>query len=425
MEEITPKFWFLQNIDQYLTGIGLSQGLSNTIIFIIATSGLLLALFLLNKIGSLFINRVLKISAKKTKTLWDDFLLKRKVVIWMLRLILGIIAMNFIATAYAGFNDNVLEGMNIILYAYIVFTSVMVINTFLEVTNDIYESKPAAQYKSIKSYIQAAKVIISIIGGIFVIATLAKTDPKSLFVGLGASAAIISLIFRDVILGFVSSIQISAQDMIRPGDWIEVPSKLADGIVEDINITNVKIRNWDNTVTTVPIYTLVSDSFTNWRNMVESDGRRFKRPILIDINSVRIITPGEITEISSEMNISKYSKRMHEIVTQHNTSSFVTNSGLYRAYLEAYMESHPKLTNDRLRFVRYLLENENGITIELYGFTKERWLADHEHIVADIFDNAIALMPLFGLRPYQRPSDKKPEQTTEPVEMLDTDDSKS
>lgn len=405
-EVSSRKFWFLEDINHFLTDIGLKQSLSDSIILIIAVVCLFVLIVLFNKIGVYLVKKILLSSVKKTKTLWDDALLKRKFPIWLLRLISASIAMSLVGIIFTGFGDRTIQGVRIILEIYAIISLIMVFSSFLDAANDNYELQPAARYKSIKSYIQAGKVIIWIIGSIFMLAIVIGTNPTNLIIGLGASAAIVSLVFKDVILGFISSIQISAQDMIRPGDWIEVPSKRADGVVEDINITNVKIRNWDNSVTTVPIYTLVSDSFTNWRTMVESDGRRFKRPILIDILSIKALSDEEVDGIIALENIVTYDKRIRDILKTHVASPLVTNLGLYRAYLEAYLEEHPKMTSDSLRFVRELLNNENGLTIELYGFTIERLLSDHEHIVANIMDNAICMMPLFQLRPYQRPSDK-------------------
>lgn len=237
-EVSSRKFWFLEDINHFLTDVGLKQSLSDSIILIIAVVCLFILIVLFNKIGVYLVKKILLSSVKKTKTLWDDALLKRKFPIWLLRLISASIAMSLVGIIFTGFGDRTIQGVRIILEIYAIISLIMVFSSFLDAANDNYELQPAARYKSIKSYIQAGKVIIWIIGSIFMLAIVIGTNPTNLIIGLGASAAIVSLVFKDVILGFISSIQISAQDMIRPGDWIEVPSKRADGVVEDINITN-------------------------------------------------------------------------------------------------------------------------------------------------------------------------------------------
>lgn len=190
----------------------------------------------------------------------------------------------------------------------------------LNTVNDIYESKPQSRRKSIRGYVQTAKIVVWIIAGILIVSILIGRDPTDLLLGLGASAALVSLVFKDTILGFVASIQLSAQDMIRPGDWIEMPSKGADGVVSEINVNSVKVRNWDNTMTMIPIYSLVSESFTNWRNMEESAGRRFKRPLRIDATTVSTLSEEQLTALTADPRIAELAEAMLILDRQTGTS---------------------------------------------------------------------------------------------------------
>lgn len=187
--------------------------------------------------------------------------------------------MALVRTVFSGYGPALIGAITLVLRVYMTVVGALMIGALLNTVNDIYESKPQSRRKSIRGYVQTAKIVVWIIAGILIVSILIGRDPTDLLLGLGASAALVSLVFKDTILGFVASIQLSAQDMIRPGDWIEMPSKGADGVVSEINVNSVKVRNWDNTMTMIPIYSLVSESFTNWRNMEESAGRRFKRPL--------------------------------------------------------------------------------------------------------------------------------------------------
>lgn len=408
--EVVRKFWFLQNIDEYFLGLGINKTITDVTTFVIACVCLALVLYILNRFGGKLLRGAMKLWIARTRTQWDDVLFKHRFFVRIFNVITANIILAFANIIFEGFGSKILNVTETVIKIYITVIVTQVVISFLDAANDMYDLRPAARHKSIKSYLQAIKIILYIIAGIFILSILMGKEPTSLLVGLGASAAIFSLVFKDTILGFVASIQISTQDMIRPGDWIEVPAKNADGIVEDINLTSVKVRNWNNTVTSVPIYTLVSDSFTNWRNMEDSDGRRFKRPILIDINSVERISPERITDIMSSPDVAKYSKKIMERIARGNTSDFTTNLGLFRCYLEVYLREHPKVTRKETSVARYTAPDENGIAIELYGFSNEKNLVEFERVVADIFENAIIMTSFFGLRLYQRSSDKPMEK---------------
>ncbi len=400
----SAKFFLLQYIETYLLDLGFSQGVSDTITFLIAAAILALLAWALKFIGTKVLTTVIQLAVKRTRTLWDDFLLKRRFFNRLVLLIIGGLLLSTAKIIFAGYPPIVLSTINLLLNVYMVLVSAMLFSSFTASLNDIYNTRPAAKRKSIKSIIQAVNIIVYVVAGILVIAILIRKDPTQLLLGLGASAAIMTLVFKDTILGFVASIQISAQDMIRPGDWIEMPSKGADGVVTEINVSNVKVQNWNNTVTMIPIYSVVSEAFTNWRNMEEGSGRRFKRPLLIDLYSVRELPEAEIARLAAHPWVAPRAKAMLEQSARNNTNPFTTNLGLFRCYLEAYLQAHPRVAKHMPLVVRYLPPGENGISIELYGFSTEKSFSVFEQVVSDIFDHIFAVAPLFGIRFYQRPT---------------------
>jgi miniconductance mechanosensitive channel len=210
-------------------------------------------------------------------------------------------------------------------------------------------------------------------------------------------------------LGFVASIQLSAQDMVRKGDWIEIPSAGTDGVVTDINLNSVKVQNWDNTLSLIPIYKMVSEPFTNWRNMEESDGRRFKRPLMINILSVRALTQNEIEEINTHPWIAPLADTMQSLAKVNNYNPFITNLALYRNYIVAYLRANPNINEKLPISVRYLQSSENGLMLEIYAFTEDKSFVEYEKKVADVFDNLIASARIFHVELYQRPSAIRPE----------------
>lgn len=398
------KFFLLQSLENYLIQIGCSQTISDLITFLIACGILALLAWILKGIGTRLLTSVIHLAVKRTKTLWDDFLLQRKFFSRMILMIVGGVLLGSARMIFAGYAPAIIDTLQLVLRIYLVVMSALLIGSFMDALHDIYNTKPAAKRKSIKSIIQAIMIVVYVVAGIIVISIIIRKDPTQLLVGLGASAAILTLVFKDTILGFVASIQISAQDMIRPGDWIEMPSKGADGVVTEINVNSVKVENWNKTVTMIPIYSLVSESFTNWRHMEEGSGRRFKRPLLIDIHSVHPLKDSQIETLKRHPWIAPVAETMSEISSRTNTSPFVNNLGLFRCYIAAYLQAHRKVAQHMPLVVRYLNADENGIAIELYGFSTEKSFAPFEEVVADIFNHLWSVAPLFDIRLYQRPS---------------------
>lgn len=302
-----------------------------------------------------------------------------------------------------------------LLLAGFVVVTVRCTVALLNSINDIYRNIRREGGASIRGYIDAAKIISYVMGAIFILAILTNRSPWGLLSVLGGLTAITMLVFKDTILGFVASIQLTATDMVRIGDWIEMPSYGADGDVIDISIHSVRVRNWDKTITTIPTYALITNSFKNWRGMSESGGRRIKRAINIDMTSIRFVNDGELQKFSKIMLLRDYVKKRQQEIVQYNlehkvdTSVLIngrrqTNVGIFRAYVIAYLRNHPKIHRDMTFLVRHLKPGESGLPIEIYVFSEDQVWANYEAIQADIFDHILAALPMFDLRVYQSPS---------------------
>ena len=267
---------------------------------------------------------------------------------------------------------------------YIIITFLSFVNSFLKAVYSVYSEKEQFRDRPLKGMLQTMQVILWLVGGIVVVGELIGRDPLSLLAGLGASAAILMLVFKDSIMGFVSGVQLSANDMLKVGDWIEMPKYGANGTVIEVTLNTVKVRNWDNTITTIPPYLLVSDSFQNWRGMRESGGRRVKRSINIDMTSVRFCTP--------------------EMLAKYRNGRSQTNLGVFRAYLTAYLKSLPDVNQELTCMVRQLQPTDRGIPIELYFFCALKDWVPYEGVQADVFDHVLAIIPEFDLQVFQSPS---------------------
>lgn len=299
--------------------------------------------------------------------------------------------------------------------AFIVLTIALAASDALNVVNSIYLKRSDAYQHPIKGYIQVAKLVIAIIATILIIATLIDRSPVILLSGIGAMAAVLMLIFQDTILSLVASIQISSNDMVRVGDWIEMPQLHADGDVIDVALHTVKVQNWDKTITTIPTKKLITESFKNWRGMQESGGRRIKRSLYIDQNSIRFIDPETsvrlksfsvlkdfITQKSLELEV--WNKALAEKGQAPINARQMTNIGNFRAYVEQYLKNHPSIHQGMTLLVRQLNPTANGLPIEIYCFTQTiKWL-EYEAIQSDIFDHLFAILPQFELRVFQSPS---------------------
>ncbi|MBQ4279604.1 MAG: mechanosensitive ion channel family protein [Rikenellaceae bacterium] len=399
---MTEKFWIIQHIQQLLEHIGVGPGLSALITFIAACALLVGLIWLIDFVGTRLLMGFLHAFIKRSATKWDDFLYHRRFFNRLIRLLAVIAVQASVGVIFKGYDPKVISETRSLINIVLTWIVTLLVCAFLNAANDIYETKPQAHRKSIKGYIQSAKIVIYVISSIITLSVLLGKSPNDLLIAMGASAAIITLVFKDTILGFVASIQLSAQDMVRPGDWIEMPSKNADGVVTDINVNSVKVRNWNNTVTMVPIYSMVSESFTNWRNMQESDGRRFKRQLLLDVGSIRVFTEAEAETLYAHGAIAPYAAKMAALAAEENPSPFMTNLRLFHAYIEAFAAAHPLIDQRQPFAVKYVTQSEHGLTLELYGFSIRKDLIPYEKVVSGIYENLLAVAPLFGLGIFQR-----------------------
>jgi miniconductance mechanosensitive channel len=302
-----------------------------------------------------------------------------------------------------------------IVSVYLIFAAVLCVDALLNSLLEIYRTLPLSQEIPLTGFFQILKIVLYGCGVLFIIATILNRSPLYIFSGLGAMTAVLMLIFKDPILGFVAGIQLISNKMLKQGDWIEMPKYGADGDVMDITLSTVKVRNFDKTITTIPTYSLIADSFKNWRGMKESGGRRIKRAVHIDINSIRFCNQDMLDRFTQNNYISDYIKKKNQEISEHNaklttsgavplTSRRLTNIGTFRAYILAYLRNHPMINQKMTFLVRQLAPTENGLPLEIYVFCKDNTWAVYEEVQADIFDHLLAVAPEFDLRVYQLPS---------------------
>jgi miniconductance mechanosensitive channel len=299
--------------------------------------------------------------------------------------------------------------------AFMILTLVMAITAALTLVNTVYSRRPEAASRPIKGYIQVVKIALFALGAILILSTLIDRSPLLLLSGLGAMAAILMLVFKDTILSLVASVQLTSNDMLRVGDWIEMPELNADGDVIDIALHTVKVQNWDKTITTIPTWKLISESFKNWRGMEESGGRRIMRALLIDQASVRFVEPADRDRMRRFALIDDYLTRKQDELDAWNGNRVpsngdevnarrITNIGTFRAYVAAYLKAHSGINPDMTQMVRQLAPTPQGLPLEIYCFTATTSWVAYEGIQSDIFDHLIAILPEFGLQLYQQPS---------------------
>lgn len=354
--------------------------------------------------------------AKKTKNQWDDLIVERKIINKLMHIIPAVLVYILLPLAFPpDETPKVLAILQMICKIYIIAVSLRFINASLSVVHEIYNRKESLKNKPLKGFIQLMQVTVFFIGSIFIISILIGKSPTALFAGLGASAAILMLVFKDTILGFVAGIQLSANDMLRPGDWITMDKYGANGTVMEVTLNAVKVKNFDNTITTIPPYALVSDAFQNWRGMSESPGRRIKRSINIDMNSVHFCSPEMLTKFRKISLLTEYIDTMEKELKLYNEEHKIdasiwvngrrqTNIGVFRTYLVSYLRSLPHVSEELTCMVRQLQPTETGIPIELYFFSSVKEWISYENIQSDVFDHVLAVIPEFGLSVFQNVS---------------------
>ncbi|WP_353085429.1 mechanosensitive ion channel domain-containing protein [Flavobacterium sp.] len=359
---------------------------------------------------------LMAIIARKTKTHFDDLLVSNQTAKYIAHLIPFLFIYKSVPIILENYDywESVFGKM---VGIYIVLLSLWIVRSILKAMSEYLKDKPRLSDKPIDSYIQVIMIILWIFCIGIIISKIFDINLNTLFGVLGAISAIILLIFRDTILGFVASVQVSLNDMVRIGDWITFDKYGADGDVIEINLATVKVRNFDNTTTTIPTYSLISDSFRNWRGMLNSDGRRIKRHILVKAKSIRFLSDNELNKLKRIQLIADYIDSRQIDINKFNASNNVdkslaingrniTNFGLYRKYITRYLETHPGINKDMILLCRQLQPTSQGMPLEIYAFSKDQRFEQYEHIMADIFDHIIASIAYFDLELFEITTEK-------------------
>jgi miniconductance mechanosensitive channel len=415
-ERVVKTYQFLENFELWLQSLGLNPDLAQFGKVFFSILGIIILSFIANFIAKRIIVVGLTRISKSTKSVWDDYLVNREVFHKLSHLAPAFVIQFTIGIALYDYNPSLTLTIEKLTYVYIVLAWIFVIISLFNALHDMYLTLDMSKNRPIKGYIQLLKIVVYILGAIVAISILVNKSPLNLLVGMGASAAILMLVFKDTILGLVASIQVSANNMVKPGDWIEMPSRGADGDVIEITLNTVKVQNWDRTISTIPTYALVSESFTNWKGMEESkDGRRIKRSIFIDMRSVKFCSPELLEKLKRVHLIKDYiEQRSKEIEGYNNSMDFdktmpvngrrMTNLGIFRKYAEAYLTNHPNVNSEAIQMVRQRQPTDHGIPLEIYCFSAEKAWVKYENVQSDIFDHILAVVPEFELRLFQSPS---------------------
>ena len=401
---------YLEILRRIGEGMHLTPTLTNGIaggIAIITLLALGIGLYFLAKF---LIKKTVYVIIQRTPSKYDDLLIKNKVFIRICLLIPAILIKYYADDVLPDFPEATAIIIKLAkIYEIIIYTSILV--ALVNTAHDLYNSFEMSKIKPIQGLIQVIKGILYAVCVLLISAFLLGKSVGTIVIGLGTLSAVLMLIFQDSIKGFVGSIQLSINDMLRIGDWIAVGP--ADGNVLEINLTTVKVQNWDNTITTIPTYTLVSAPFTNWRGMSESGGRRIARSINIDVNTIRYCTPEMLEKYKHYALVKDYIKQKEEDIIEYNKANNIdtseimngrqqTNLGIFRAYIKAYLNNNPKLNHNLTLMVRQLQPTEFGVPLQIYAFSSDKQWINYEEIQSDIFDHIISAAPMFDLKIYQK-----------------------
>lgn len=367
-----------------------------------------------NAAAKLLIRHVIHPLIHKTSIQWDDLLIQQGVIVRFSHLIPAAILHLMTPTVFAQ-APKVVAFAQVLVNAYLIIIGLLVIDAALNCIRTLWARSSMGKRYPANSAIQAAKLIINLIGVVFILSVVLGKSPLVFFSGLGAATAILLLIFKDAILGLVAGIQLSVNNMVMVGDWIEMPARGADGDVIDVSLTTVKVQNWDKTITTIPTYTLISESFKNWRGMSEAGGRRIKRALQLDMRSIQFADEQLLERFKRMRLLRPYLDAKLEEIQQHNAQvgddlaelingRRLTNVGTFRAYCLAYLRNHPKVRQDMTLMVRQLAPNPNGLPLEIYVFCNDTVWANYEGIQGDLFDHLLSILPEFKLNVFQAPS---------------------
>jgi miniconductance mechanosensitive channel len=405
-----PAIWFKD--------LFVHAGFSYSFSSFLSTIALVLIVILLswfsNIIAKAIIRKVVTRIVKKTAVTWDDIFLEQKVFTRLSHFAPALVIWFLAAWALKAYPSWLLVVQKL-TYIYMVVIGMVVINSFIEAWHEIYKTLPIARHRHIKGYVQLLKIFIVVVAILVIVSVIFKKDISTLIAGLGAMAAVLIFVFKDTLLGLVASIQLSADKMLKVGDWISIPRRDVDGIVSDITLNTVKVENFDKTIITVPTYSLVNDSFQNWKGMEEAGIRLVKRSVFIDLKSVRFLdkelkdklyrVPAlkdfiESKEIKSDLS----GKDFDTTESPFFNSSQITNLGIFRFYTEAYLRQLPNVDRSQAIIMRQLPFEGNGLPLQLNLFTKNTEFISYENLQSEIVEHLLAIMNEFGLKAFQQPS---------------------
>ena len=404
----------LELLQNWLLGYGINESLAFYTARTVAVMAVLILAAMANFVAKRYILSALTHIISRSKSKWDDAILGQRTLKRLARLAPALVV--YVLTPFALESlDFAIAFVRSALHVYMLVILMLVLDSLLNTVEIIYQGFRASREIPIKGFIQILKLVLYFLTAIFIVSILLNKTPIYLLSGIGALAAVMMLIFRDSILGFVAGIQLAANRMVSVGDWIEMPKYGADGDVLEVALTTVKVQNWDKTITTIPTYALISESFKNWRGMSESGGRRIKRSVSIDMSSIKFCDQEMLERFEKIRYISDYVEKTKNELQEFNreidvdTESLVngrrmTNIGTFRAYVQAYLQNHPAINKDMTFLIRQLAPSENGLPIEIYVFSMDKVWANYEAIQADIFDHVLAVIPEFDLRVYQNPT---------------------
>ena len=411
----------MNELNELFTSHGITQSLANVLDNVAALIIVLCIAFLADVVCRKVLLRAVEKVVKKTKATWDDIVFHPRVMRRLGNVVAPVIVFIFLPVILDGTGSFVSTLITRLFSVYLLYLVLRFVNAFLHAVYEVYSDMTSLRDRPLKGLLQTGQIIIWFVGLIAAVSLLIDKSLLTLLAGLGASAAVLMLIFKDSIVGLVAGIQLSANDMLRVGDWIQVPGSDVDGEVIEVSLITVKVRNWDKTIVTVPPYNLVSGSFINWRGMKESGGRRVKRYLCIDMNTVRFATPEMLDFYRQIPLLSTYMEQVDKAANQDDKAANrddkadadpagaqvderPTNLGALRAYILAYLKQSPLVNTELSCMVRQLQPTEHGIPIELYFFTRDNNWAPYEDAQSYIFDYLLSVVPQFGLRVFQLPT---------------------
>ena len=403
----------LRSLTDYLVRLGVGESFAQPLSILALVSATLLLAWVVDFATQRVLLRWVKAMALRTQTQWDDAMVDALVPDRLAHLAPAFVIYTVAPFIFPG-QEMVGNIIQRIATAFMILSLALALNGALNAVVAVHRAHDRSGRSPIKTYIQVAQIVLAVITVVLVISQVIDRSPLALFSGIGALTAVIMLVFKDSILGFVASVQLTTNDMVRRGDWIEMPKYGADGDVIDVSLNTVKIQNWDKTISTIPTYQLMQDTFKNWRGMDESGGRRIKRALHIDMNSIAFCDDEMLQRFERIALLKEYLHEKRQDVAATNEGKGdadsptnlrrLTNVGTFRAYMVTYLRAHPKIHKDMTFLVRQLPPGDRGLPIEIYVFSNDQDWARYEALQADLFDHFLAVLPEFGLRVFQLPS---------------------